>query len=304
MSSDLPDVTNPAAEQDTVRSRQPRGKLRSFVFVVLCLLLVYSLIVEAPREIARWYHAAARERYLDGDITAALTNLDRGLKWSPESPFMYLERAAWKLEQKDLEGSLADCNRVVEIAPQLLNPYFLRSTVYNRMGHHQEAVADLTTAFKMIPSHQHDQLHGVLNARAYIRALGKIELENGLNDVQSAIALLEKDTSEESSRLRANYLDTRGYLHYLLGKQDKALKDLFWAVTLAEQERSLKLARLHFTEVDSRKWDAQAIQLDHNLAVLYHHRGLIYQALGREELAEIDLHRGDELGYNPDEGIE
>jgi hypothetical protein len=42
---------------------------------------------------------------------------------------------------------------------------------------------------------------------------------------------------------------------------------------------------------------------DHEIAVMYHHRGQIQQALGNDALAQADLRKGDRLGYNPAEGV-
>jgi len=44
-------------------------------------------------------------------------------------------------------------------------------------------------------------------------------------------------------------------------------------------------------------------ELDHSLGVMYHHRGEIYQTLGEKDKADIDIRRGENLGYDPAHGV-
>ena len=44
-------------------------------------------------------------------------------------------------------------------------------------------------------------------------------------------------------------------------------------------------------------------ELDTTLAVLYHHRGLVYREIGMTDVASRDFARADELGYDPSQGV-
>jgi tetratricopeptide (TPR) repeat protein len=138
-----------------------------------------------------------------------------------------------------------------------------------------------------------------LNYRAYARALANQDPEKGLDDMQQAFDLLKSDNDFA-------YLDTRGYLYYLAGDVDAALSDMERAVRLAES--ALARFRAGQTEQLEQGFDVKLLRrqnelFEQNLAVLCHHRGLVYRALGREQEAADDLTRADELGYDPENGV-
>jgi tetratricopeptide (TPR) repeat protein len=87
-------------------------------------------------------------------------------------------------------------------------------------------------------------------------------------------------------------LDTRGYLLHLLNRNEEALADL---------QRAIDRLKNDFNQdpFDSLK----RMQIRRSLAVMYHHRGLVFEQLGRTAEAEQDRKHGDRLGYDPQHGV-
>jgi hypothetical protein len=54
---------------------------------------------------------------------------------------------------------------------------------------------------------------------------------------------------------------------------------------------------------DDRQYRALLREYDHDLAVMYHHRGEVYEKLKDTTHAEADLHRSLELGFDPAKGV-
>jgi hypothetical protein len=44
-------------------------------------------------------------------------------------------------------------------------------------------------------------------------------------------------------------------------------------------------------------------ETNHGLAVMFHHRGLVYDKLGQKDKSDNDLRHGNLLGYNPAQGV-
>jgi tetratricopeptide (TPR) repeat protein len=162
--------------------------------------------------------------------------------------------------------------------------------VYQRLARHPEAIRDATQALTLSRGGDPDPW----NERAYVRAIAGLELEEGLDDVQQAIDLYGAPN--------AAYLDTRGYLYHLLGRQEEALTDLNEAIALAEREDPWGAAHERRPR-EGRGGERDRRRHDENLSVLYHHRGLVLAALGRDEEAQADLTRAESLGYNPAGGV-
>jgi tetratricopeptide (TPR) repeat protein len=146
------------------------------------------------------------------------------------------------------------------------------------------AISDATSAIELAGR----EIPTFLNQRAYIRALANLnkqDLEAGLRDVERAIEL------SRDNRENAAFIDTRGYLLYRLGRHDEALKDMERAIELMLSAR------------DSAFLPSDFKRFKESMAVMFYHRGVIYEALGRHEEAAVDLLEADRLGYDPDAGV-
>ena len=278
-----------------------RRRFGSGIAIAVCLLIALGPVVflGLPPEIARWYVAAAMEHDLLDQLEAAEADLDKAIEWLPEDGDLYVRRAEIRLQQKDFSGAMDDCQVALQSNGQDFRPALLRRMlVHQRQRHHEKAIADsdlLVEASKAASERAES-----LNARAYARALGNVQITEGLEDIQAAFDALGTEDN-------AAFLDTRGYLYYLNGDFDEALRDMERAVQMAEDERSsFVMGREELQKqslVDERVLDRQARLFNENLAVLYQHRGLVYEALDRPEEAEADFERADKYGYSPEDGV-
>ncbi len=278
-----------------------------WIRLILTGIVAAAIIRELPREISRWYLAAAREQSVDLNDHGALERIDRAIDWSRDDYSLYLIRAAWRLQAKQPDGSLADCNQAIRLAPADRRGYELRWQVHMVLGHVEPAMADVQVLVERAqqayqesktPAHRFRYAES-LNARAYGRALSNQKLELAIEDINLAFGVLE---SEDLYSLR----DTRGYLYFLTGNYQAARKDLDYAVRqgriaysiemdmLNQPERTVSIDRQLRFETRSRK---------EGLAVLFYHRGLLHERLGYERKAKEDLHTALEYGYDPSRGI-
>jgi tetratricopeptide (TPR) repeat protein len=287
--------------------RRPQGKSPLFrlAIAVLFLGIAVAVIVESPIGAAgrnMWVQYLAergiekRDKY--GDLPGALADFDRAVAWLAPSvdsrlaAGVYRVRASVRLEDKQLEAAREDADRAIEIEPKDMPGYLLRSLIWQRQGDFRRALDDVNRAFTYRPAHDAN----IYNTRAYARAMAGVELSEALEDVEKALSFWHGEN--------AAFLDTRGYIHFLQGNLKPALADLDQAIRLAEQDRQREIDQLKANHgISKHLIERIERNHDHNLAVMYHHRGQIYEKLDRAEEAKADLERGDKLGYNPAEGV-
>lgn len=308
---ELPAVSpSPLGTPDDVPARPQRWRW----LAVLCALLIVAgpmLVAGVPVEISRWYQAAAREADLNGDFALAVQRQGQAIRWCPYDPKLRVRRAELRLKMHDLAGSLEDCNGALEAATggDVIAALVQRMRTYQRLGRHADALVDTDRIVEIVSQAPDNEVAlddgsavnypVALNYRAYARALANQDVAAGLADIERAFQLLGSENEWA-------FLDTRGYLRYLQGDVAAALPDLDRAVQMAEAERGRFHARQ--TQLLAEGLDAKTLQRlneqqDQNLAVMYHHRGLALQKLGREAEAQQQLARADELGYDPNNGV-
>jgi tetratricopeptide (TPR) repeat protein len=243
------------------------------------------------QSIAEWLVQGAMRNMMLDDVDGAIRDLDRAIAWCDEAPEIYKMRGQLRLEKGNVAGSLEDFTRATELSPRDSHAYLMRASALQRLQKHEAAIAEVTKAM---------EIHGeadatLLNSRAYFRALAGTELDEALDDVERAL---------NSAQDNAAYLDTRGYVLYLKGEHRKALIDMNRAIMLTERKR-ISPGRIAMVRDPGaqRMLGRQKRSSDQEVAVMYHHRGQIQQALGNEAQAQADLRKGDHLGYNPAEGV-
>lgn len=294
------------ADEPAAPESRPRGA-KSPMFrrgvILLLMVVVGSIMFESSLKemgqaiVGNFFASRANQKFQADDLPAALTNLDQAIHWVPtEKEYLGMQvqylalRVQVRRELGDYQGALADCDRLLEILPKESSCHLLRGSIRQQLGQHVEAIDDLNLAVEY--RHPHDPTP--FNGRAYTRALANMQLEDALKDADTAL--------EYSGGNNSAILDTRGYVHYLLGNNEEALKDLERAVKLAEDEKEQDL-KSYGAARDSSQLAYRKRKTDENLAVILHHRGLVHEKLGHVEQAKSDLKRGDELGYNPEKGV-
>lgn len=279
----------------------------AFIAVLLGMVFQSTLAKGAKHWLAEQLVRRSLEKVLLNDPSGALADLNRAASLSPDNPQVLQIRAQLKLTLHDVEGSLEDYNALVKLDRRYAPAYLGRSSALQRLNRHREAIDDLTQAIKLSTSRDATP-H---NNRAYARAIAGVDLAEALDDVQEAIKIIDEDLRDnqlanrrsltQAPELRgqkAAYLDTRGYIYFLQSRYEEALADLDQAIQFAEEFHGLRVGHIRAEYQPYFKK-----QSDQEMSVMFHHRGQVYEKLGRKEEARADLDRATQLGYNPAEGV-
>ncbi|MDX1948058.1 MAG: hypothetical protein SFU86_21850 [Pirellulaceae bacterium] len=278
MSSPAPVHSPP---QQPPKRTTPLG-VRLMMWMLFLVLVGPCVAVLAPREVSQWYLAAANEDWKAGRHQQAEERWDKALAWTSsetDKANIYFSRAAVHKEAKNYERALADLDRAKAIVPEFPPLLLERSVVLQHLGRHREAIADLLIVDRLSQISGRPTRPEALNALAYARAVGNLDLEAGLAQANEALQF------EPNS---AMILDTRGFLLHRLGKEKEALADLETAVSDFE-----RLAKKDPSD-----------PVKQGLAVMLYHRALVLQKLDRAAEAQRDLARVKELiGREADAGL-
>lgn len=298
--------------QDDEASKRPKISMpakRLVVLIIIAALVVPIVfgpkIISAGREtLARWLSSRAETKLQMGDTDGALADADQAIRWDPNAWKAYKLRGAAREKLNQLEKSLADFDKSIELleargkamrnrwrndrSGELIELYMQRSwvnvrlTVNRQSDRKREAISDATEAVNRL------SVPPTLNARAYARAVLGIELKEALDDIDRALA--------GGLPNNADLRDTRGYILHLLGRNEEAVTELDRAIQNTQFERGMAVGpNLAAVGENSEK--------DHALAVMIYHRGLARRALGHKEEAEADLDRAKQLGYSRENGV-
>ncbi|MGH7194065.1 MAG: tetratricopeptide repeat protein [Candidatus Saccharimonadales bacterium] len=307
----------PATFDNEPARRRPPRKFQIVwrsALVVACIAVLLGLVFqssvadEAKQWAADWLIKRAQEKERLSDPQGALAEVNRAASLAPDNPRVLEIRAHLKQTLNDVEGSLEDYNAIIKLDRRYAPAYLGRSIALQRLNRHQEAIDDLTQVIKLSPSR--DAMPR--NNRAYARAMAGVELHEALGDVQQAITMVEENLARESlmpskyavmivafaKRDKAVCLDTRGYIYFLQNQYNEALADLELAIQLTDEFR-----RFWLSQVPAEHHPYYERQFDHELSVMYHHRGQVYEKLGKLEESRADLDLAKQLGYNPAEGV-
>ena len=178
------------------------------VLAAITLVVAPVLLQEFPREVARWYRDAAVEAQLNQDNITAIEQLDKAIGWSDEDPDLYFRRARFKLELCQWESGLEDCDRVRQLAPDFVEIGIIRSQFLMHLKRYESAIAELKEVLRESGDAKPRVRANLLNALAYARAIGSLELQQGLEAIEESIAIVTP---------RAGVLDPLGYLCYHRG---------------------------------------------------------------------------------------
>lgn len=225
-----------------------RGRAVHRQLIVLgAIMLVIGplLLVAIPREVARWYKAAADEAVLNGNSHAAIAKLNDAIAWDARQPQYYLMRARCLLDTGQWKQGLADCDQARVLDADDLNVSVTRSQLLQHLGRHDEAIEELERLL------DHDQLKpgqraNMLNSVAYARAVGDRQLDQGLEEVQKSLELIGT---------QVGMLDPTAFLSFQRGCAAKSRKEF----ELAQQHLADALARAEtLLAREEQRWQALA----------------------------------------------
>lgn len=288
---------NPRAGNGMNDAKSSNWRVGAAIVAVCALVTVPLVVKQAPREVARWYHAAAVESRLDGHADRAYQQLATAAARDPRNLDLSVQRAIWLREDDRLDEALAACNSAIEANPDHVAARAERSQILQQLGRFAEAVEDWKSIAHVNERSAVVSEVVIWNALAYARAVANIELKDALADADRAVARFPD---------AAALLDTRGFLHYRLGNDADAKRDLDRAVSIAEAQRAPfkeGAPRKLPSGVDPREWPAELKSLDNELAVIIYHRSLVLERLGDQQGADADRDRVRQLGFTPDDQL-
>lgn len=174
----------------------------------------------APKN-ASYYGFRARAYAASGDSGRSGDDLDMALKLDPANGELLQMRAYMRLERKDKAGALADAEAAARaIAPSSLEAAGV-AMLFERLDQPARGIPILDA---VIAAHRDDNRFGpLLNARCWQRALANVDLDKALEDCNRA---LKRDG------MRADYLDSRGLVHFRQGDFKAAIADYDSALKL------------------------------------------------------------------------
>ena len=267
-----------------------------------------------PRELAQWQVARALEHGAHGRFDLAEAAFAKAIAWDRDHPDTILRRAELRRAHGDLTGALSDYERVSELLPRQIELQYERTETRVRLGDFEEALQELEATADQMRQEWEDaeterrpaniaaaslRYAQALNSLAYTRARAGRNLQQGLDEINTAFDRL--------GGLQPDFmLDTRGYLHYLLGNYREALHDMEHAVAQSRDRYNKTMNQLRWHRrllVDPQEIDDELSEHRHGMAVMYYHLGLARQAAGQGARARADLIYAKELGYSPEAGV-
>ncbi|MCR9118181.1 MAG: hypothetical protein NXI22_14695 [bacterium] len=174
--------------------------------------------------------------------------------------------------------------------------------------------ANSIVATDAIRASAYSNLASLYNTRAYARALGKFELDEGTDDINKALQYQSRASqltnaapakALDSLNGEAMMLDTRGYLLYQRGEpgDDEAALDDFNAAIELLKENPITWEEFFYAQRSTvarvKELETQFLAIEESIAVIYNHRGLVHERLGNTKEAEADFQVVRDLGLQP-----
>ncbi|MBW3599739.1 MAG: hypothetical protein KY475_21020 [Planctomycetes bacterium] len=300
----MPDSRDVDAPPTAEQSRPASPHYARWIVVLAAVVLVIGPLLggaSLQNERARWRVAAALEHWLDGELSAALAELDAAAEIAPDYPRIYQLRSDLRIEAGDYAGALEDAQRLMELAPRDIQSVQAKADALVYLGRAEEAARTWVKFSEQTQDAYNWASPEMQNSVAYYRALGEVGLKRALSQINAAIDRRQLGATWKDSQ--PMLMDTRGYIRYLRGDYKSALADMNVAVLTAERLRDEEQTRRKLSAAQSVEDPRVAAKilngLDEMVAVIRYHRGLVFDALNREEAAQLDYRRVRQLGFEP-----
>ncbi|MDA1040133.1 MAG: hypothetical protein O3A37_07600 [Planctomycetota bacterium] len=287
------DGGNAGQQPASARRRAGSGK-RLFIAAVIAGLVMPTLLAPVVMPLIRdavvvWSLEQATLHEVQDDLPTAVTHMSRAIDWHGQDPELLCMRAMLRLENRDAAGAIADAEKAAQEMPTSPMPARVQALAHVVAGEPDAAVEAAALAVRLSGPGDAE----ALNHRAYIRALVGRDLSEALADVDAALAVRDDEPVE--------FLDTRGFILHLLGRQQEAIDQLNLAIDGMQRQR--RQALLLVERVDRVQLARRLRWFEHSLAVMHHHRALACQAIGLDGQAEQDFETARTKGFDPSRGV-
>ena len=158
------------------------------------------------------YENRASAKRQKGDLDGAIADYDKVIEIS-SSADNYGVRASVKRQKGDLDGAIADYDKVIEIDPSARN-YGIRASTKGQKGDLDGAIADYDEVVKISPSAHNYEVRGSVKSQ-------KGDLDGAIADYDKAVEL---DPSAHNYKTRASAKRQKGDMDGAIADLDQAIK--------------------------------------------------------------------------------
>ena len=240
------------------------------------------------------YYALAAQKYKNGDVQGSLVELNRAIQLDPNYTIAYIRRGVLRGDKlNDNQGALVDFNRAIQLSPNYALAYYNRGVLKaDKLDDPQSALANYDRAIQLDPNY----------ALAYM-GRGNLKQEK-LNDNQGAVTDYDRAIQLDPNYALAYY--NRGvFKQAKLNDNQGALTDYNRAIQLNPNDTNAYMGRgiLRITKLDDHQGALadynRAIQLDPNDTNAYYNRGVLKQYKRNDNQSALaDYNRAIQLDPN------
>jgi tetratricopeptide (TPR) repeat protein len=188
------DIADPAAEEDINKQ----------------IAEITQTIVSDPKDVKNFLDRG--RLYIDlRDVDHAIADYMRATQLDPEYFAAFSELGNGYAAKGQLDRAIEAYDRAIAIKPDFAIAYNNRGRIYDRRRDYTRAIADYDRAVRYAPDNVR-----ALNDACWTRAVVGRELDKALVACDRAISLRP---------LNANYLDSRGFVYFRLGRFADAISD-------------------------------------------------------------------------------
>jgi tetratricopeptide (TPR) repeat protein len=178
-----------------------------------------------------------------GDIQQTLANYNKAIELDPKNSLAYNNRGLVYDKQGDYQQAISDYSQAIELAPTNFAAFTNRGVVYYRQGNYQQAIADYNQALELNPQ----------NATAYynrgLTYAAQDNLQQAITDYTKALELTPQDGDIYYNRAEA-YANQGDY--------EQAIRDYTKVLELEPQEAA---------DAANNRGDVYAAQGDYSQAI-------------------------------------
>jgi tetratricopeptide (TPR) repeat protein len=200
----------------------------------------------------------------------------------------YMDSAAFKVDNKDYKGAMADLSKIIKMDPASDAAYNNRGCIKMIIKDNKGAIEDFGAALKINPNN----FQSVTN-RGALRLLAK-DYPGAIKDLKAAIAIDHKNAGTYLNLGCAQ--DGSGNFNDAMTCFNTALKinpKFYWAYD------GRAITKCHIKDYSGAVEDCvRAISYDKKFAEAYYYKGQAEKMLGKKDEAKKDLATAASLGYN------